>query len=155
MAGPLGREYDVYRIPSTLAAGALAALLVAQPALAYTGAAGTGARAATVTVGLPLTVSGTNAAFASSAKTSDPPVAVTATVTNRNSFHRWAHIVTATFGTSSKSGCGAGDYQINGAIQSVQRAVNGNGTLAVSGISVSLLTAGCKGSTVTLTYAAS
>jgi len=155
VAGPLGREYDVYRIPLTLAAGTLAALLVAQPALAYTGATGTGARAVTVTAGQPLTVTGTGAAFASSAKTTDPPVAVSATVTNRNHFHRWAHTVTATFGTSSKSGCGAADYQINGATQSVQRAVDGNGTLAVAGISVALLTAGCKGSTVTLTYATS
>jgi hypothetical protein len=142
----------VYRIPLALASGALAALLVAQPALGYAGVAGTGSRIAPVITGQPLTVAGTSAVFAANAKTSDPPVAVTATVTNRNSFHRWAHTVTATFGSSSKSGCGANDYRVNAGAQPVQAAVNGNGTLGVSGISVSLLNSNCKGSTVTMIY---
>jgi hypothetical protein len=145
----------VYRIPLTLACGTLAALLVAQPALGYASLAGTGSRTAPVVTGQPLTVAGTSAVFAANAKTSDPPVAVTATVTNRNGFHRWAHTVTAAYASSNKSGCGASDYRVNGATQAPQVAVNGNGTLAVSGISVSLLTGNCKGSTVTLTYTVS
>jgi hypothetical protein len=143
----------VFRIPLTLAAGALAAVLMAQPALAYAGATGTGAGLASVSAGPPLVVAGMSALFAANAKTSDAPVPVTATVVNPNAFHRWAHTVTATFAASSKSGCGAADYRVNSGTQAVQRAVSGNGTLAVSGISVSLLNANCKSSTVTLHYA--
>jgi len=142
----------MYRIPFTLAAGTLAALLVAQPALAYARVAGSGSRTASVITGQPLTVAGTSAVFAANAKTTDPPVAVTATVTNRNGFHRWAHTVTAAFGSSNKAGCGASDYRINGGSQPVQAAVDGNGTLAVSGVSVSMLNTNCKNSTVTVTY---
>ncbi|MFL6114909.1 MAG: hypothetical protein ACJ786_26705 [Catenulispora sp.] len=145
----------MFRIPLTLAVGALAALLVTQPALAYVGAAGRGAGVASVSAGQPLTVAGTNAVFAAGAKTSDPPVAVAATVSNHDGFHRWVHTVTAAFGTSSKSGCGATDYRINGGTQAVHSTVKANGTLTVSGISVSLLTASCKGSTVTVAYSVS
>jgi hypothetical protein len=145
----------VFRVPLTLAVGALAGLLVTQSALAYVGAAGRGARVVSVGVGQPLTVVGANAVFAASAKASDPAVAVAATVTNHDGFHRWVHAVAATFGASSKSGCVAADYRINGGVQPVQSAVRAGGTLAVSGISVSLLTATCKGSTVTLAYSVS
>jgi len=53
----------VYRITLTLASGALAVLLVAQPALAYAGVTGTGSRIAPVITGQPLTVAGSTAVF--------------------------------------------------------------------------------------------
>lgn len=139
-------------IAGAVVAGLVGVLLVGQPALGYTRQGGTGSGAATVTAGQALTVSGTTATFSSSAKTSDPAVPVTATVSNPNAFHRFVHTVTAVFRSSSRTGCGAGDYQVNGSPKAVNQSVSGNHTLTVTGVTVSLVTGGCKNSTVTLTY---
>ena len=143
----------MHRFSVALAFGVVAVLPLGGPAQAYVGASGTGGRAASVTIGRPLTVTGTVAVFANNAKTNDPPIAVTASLSNPNSFHRWAHTVTAVFGSSSRSGCTAAAYQINGSPQSANQAVApGTGTLAVPGISVALVNGNCKGATVTVSY---
>jgi hypothetical protein len=142
----------VRTIPMAVVAGLLAAVLVGQPAHAYVRTSATATATQRVTAGQPLTVSGTTAVFASSAKSGDA-VAITATVTNPNAFHRWAHSVTATFSSSSKAGCGSADYRVNGSPNSVGQAVSGGGhTLTVTGLTVTLVTGNCKGSTVTLIY---
>jgi len=143
----------VHRISVVMAMGVVALLVWGNPAHAYVLSTGTGSRTASVTSGQLLTVTGSTAVFGSNAKTSDPPVAVSAVLSNPNNFRRWAHTVTAVFSGSSKSGCTASAYQINGSPRTVNTAVpHGNGTLTVSGISVSLVNSGCKGSTVTLAY---
>ncbi|MEV4140724.1 hypothetical protein AB0J72_52230 [Dactylosporangium sp. NPDC049742] len=126
----------------------VAALAPAQPAGAYVARTAVGARAATVTAGKLLTVAGATATNINSA------TPVTVTVSNPNPFRRWAHIVTAVFATSSKNGCSAADYQINGSPRTVGRAVPANGTTTVSGVTVTAAP-GCKGTTVTLTYTVS
>jgi hypothetical protein len=142
----------VQRIPAALAVGVVAALLAGQPAQAYVRTGGTGSKAATVTPGQALTVTGTTAVFPSNAKANDV-VAVTATLSNPNNFRRWAHSVTAVFGSSNKGGCTSAAYRVNGSPQAVNKAVpHGTNTLTVNGISVTLLDVGCKSSTVTLTY---
>jgi hypothetical protein len=142
----------VQRISVALAVGVVAALLSGQPAQAYAGTSGTGSKAASVTPGQALTVTGTTAVFPRNAKANDV-VAVTARLSNPNSFRRWAHTVTASFGSSSKSGCTSAAYRVNGSPQAVNAAVpHGTNTLTVNGISVTLLDASCKSSTVTLAY---
>jgi hypothetical protein len=138
--------------PLALAAGVIAALVTAQPALAYARTSGTGNRSDHVVAGQALTVTGPTATFTSSAKANDK-IAVTATVTNHDSFHRWVRTVSATFASSDKNNCGAADYSITGSPVQVNRSVAGQSTLQVTGIQVVLVTGGCKGSTVTLNYA--
>jgi hypothetical protein len=143
----------VRRIPVAVAVGVLTLLVWCQPAAAHVGTVGTGSRAMPVTSGQPLTVTGAAAVFSNGAKTNDPPIAVTATLSNPNPFHRWAHKVTATFGSSDKNGCTAASYQINGSPQNVGRTVpRGTGTVTVTGLTVGLVNGSCKGSTVTLSY---
>ena len=139
------------RILGAVTAGAVVALIASVPAAAYVHSGGTGVRSDPVTAGQPLTVSGSTARFGSSAKVGDA-VALTATVSNPNGFHLWAHRVTVQFGGTNAAGCGGADYQINGSPASLNRAVTGHGSLPVPNLSVTLKTKACNGSTVTLAY---
>jgi len=140
----------VRTIPMAVVAGLLAAVLAGQPADAYVRKGGTATASQTVTAGQPLTVSGTTAVCASSAKACDA-VAVTATITNPTPSTAGRTASRRRSPPPASRAAAPPTTRVNGSPKSV---AGGGRTLAVTGLTVTLVTGNCKGSTVTLAYLA-
>jgi hypothetical protein len=124
-------------------------------AFAYSVAKGNGHSTAKVAVASKLTVSGSQA---SGWDKKGDAVPVTATISNPNRFHYWAHTVTARVTGTDGFLCDSSDFSVEGSPVTVERAVAARGTLSVTGLSVRLAKQAsgfCKFATVTLTYSVS
>jgi hypothetical protein len=140
------------------------ALAVSSPAqaLAYGVATGSGQSTAKVAAPLHLTVTGTQASgwdddghgrILRGGDEGDDAVPVTATISNPNTFHYWAHTVSASVLSTDR--CTVKDFSVEGSPRQVNLPVAGNGRLEVRGISVWLAkkaSGGCKHARVTLAY---
>jgi hypothetical protein len=148
------------------------ALAVSGPAqaLAYGLAKGSGQGTAKITAASPLTITGTQASGWDDDSDSRgrilggggddgsgrDAVPVTATISNPNTFHHWAHTVRASVLSTNK--CAVTDFSVEGAPRQVDLPVVANGRLVVRGISVRLAkkaNGGCKDAKVTLAYSIS
>jgi hypothetical protein len=152
--------------------GVALAVSVPAQALAYGLAKGGGQGTVKVVAASPLTIVGTQASGWGDDGDSDSDsdsdsrilrggsgrdvVPVTATISNPNTFHYWAHTVSASVLSTTK--CTVTDFSVEGAPRQVNLPVVTNGRLVVQGISVRLAkkaSGGCKNAKVTLAYSVS